>query len=431
MGEFNETPYGVASFIKALEPEEPLITLVVTGNFALTPGGTCEPLPKEAQAKLQKAIHYADKIGNSRFTDSDVAIFKPRADCLFVGAAHAPNGSPVPFLEVTFGVGAMQKTLNVFGDRHWVRQADGSFAISSPQPFTSLPIRNELAHGGLQSHHNKHGIGFGDPETTQGGPLPVANIVPHDHQALHWTDDEIPAGFGTLPTDHGIRARMRGTFNGEWLYRRKPFPPTDFNPAFFNGARPDQQIDGFLTGDEEIFLKNLHPTHPEVRARLPGTRVRIFVHHLEDHEQPVLEEVQVVLDTCLVNGYDGTVRLSWRGTLSSGPSKKLSQIPNVMIVEEPVGAPEDQEAYFRKFTGYIKGARRKRTDFMEMSKEQKRQIDTVNAKAIADMVAALKEHGADERLIEEVERQETAEKAVAVLTRAAEALQAEAAGPTA
>ena len=58
-----------------------------------------------------------------------------------------------------------------------------------------------------------------------------------------------------------------------------------------------------------------------------------------------------------------------------------------------------------------------------LSAEQREKIDAINGKAIADMVKALKDSGADAALIAEVGKQKTAEQAVEVLTRVAVALQ--------
>jgi hypothetical protein len=44
--------------------------------------------------------------------------------------------------------------------------------------------------------------------------------------------------------------------------------PTDFQDAYFQCAPADQQVDGFLTGGEEVTLRNLTP-EGLLRFRLP------------------------------------------------------------------------------------------------------------------------------------------------------------------
>src|SRR5262249_5604726 len=57
---------------------------------------------------------------------------------------------------------------------------------------------------------------------------------------------------------------------------RAPLLPQDFSYAFFNGAHPDLQVEGYLQGDEWVELENLSP-RPKLRFQLPGVRPRITV----------------------------------------------------------------------------------------------------------------------------------------------------------
>jgi hypothetical protein len=45
--------------------------------------------------------------------------------------------------------------------------------------------------------------------------------------------------------------------------------PADFNYRFYNGAHPDLQVKGFLTGNEPVELNNLTP-EGLMRFSLPG-----------------------------------------------------------------------------------------------------------------------------------------------------------------
>jgi hypothetical protein len=60
-----------------------------------------------------------------------------------------------------------------------------------------------------------------------------------------------------------------------------PLPPHDFDSRFNNAAAPGLVTEKPLTGRETVTLKNLHPTLPSVRFKLPGLRFRtayIFEH---------------------------------------------------------------------------------------------------------------------------------------------------------
>ena len=42
-------------------------------------------------------------------------------------------------------------------------------------------------------------------------------------------------------------------------------------------AQPDQRFPGFLVGDEDYAITNMHPDEPEMTGRLPGLQPRILV----------------------------------------------------------------------------------------------------------------------------------------------------------
>ena len=96
----------------------------------------------DAQAPVRFAgRRYSGEPGQSsvRF-ESDLAFFKPQADVIINGSAHAPRGRRVEQLEVLARVGSASKRLRVTGDR--------SRGIgSATAPFESMPIRYERAAG--------------------------------------------------------------------------------------------------------------------------------------------------------------------------------------------------------------------------------------------------------------------------------------------
>ena len=74
----------------------------------------------------------------------------------------------------------------------------------------------------------------------------------------------------------------------------------------------DQQLDGYLKGDEPIRLENLHEGVPLVRTVLPGWRVRAVVQHLVDRGRKVaVQELPLALDTLYVDTDARTLVLLW------------------------------------------------------------------------------------------------------------------------
>lgn len=414
---FNETPFPIRNRRSAIDPEHMFLTIVVKGTFTFGPDGVCEPLPQEQQPKIEAARNFMDRHGNSRMTDSDMVPFKPRADCLFIGSAVAPGGKPVDGLTATFGIGDMRKSLSVWGDRQWVREPGGSVRLEGPVPFAAMPIRSELAHGGPTSAFNQHGIGFGELPEEPGATLKAANILPADVNAVPWDRDEMPAGFGVLAPNLLPRRALAGTYDSDWNFRRRPLPPADFDTAFFNGAPADQQIDGFLKGDEEIHLENLHPRSAAFKGRLPGIRVRCFVNRTWPHGgimQEEFTEVLTNLDTCIVDVADGLVTLIWRGTLEI-VSRKLERIHYMMVTSEPVDAPQTREHYLDKLRQLILASLPPKPE-TELSDEKKKKIAEMNRKGIEDMAETLRQGKADASLVEGVLKQPTVDDALKFLT---------------
>lgn len=425
MVEFNETPYPAAIQFNRIEPIRPFFTATVKIQAQLVPDGRCRHLPKKRQAPLGKGVSYLDPIGNSRKTDLETVPFKPRADCIFLGSAWASGGHPVELIDVAFGVGPMRKSLLVYGDRAWVRGADGHLTIEGPAPFVEMPLRSEFAHGGLTGAYNKHGRGFGPPPVEASGRLPIANIVDPTHPLPRWDEDSPPAGFGVLSPEFPPRRGLMGTYDQAWAYSRKPLPPKDFDPAFFNGARADQQIDGYLRGDEVLYFKHLHPVRREFTSALPGTRIRIFAHHEAHDGSGALEFVEVLtnLDTCIVDMDAGLVTLLWRGTIHSVKENPLKHVANWLIVEEPISEPLTRRHYGHLMSQRLaeRGPPDPNAGPSDAVKAEMAEIDRVG---LAEIVKTLREGGAGEELIERVAAQKTVEEAMSVLTEAAQSLQA-------
>ncbi len=421
---FNETPFDVRSLQSAFEPGSPFVSVIIKGTFDLVPGGVCAPLPKKKQQKIGPPEQFSDAYGNSLKTDGDLIPYKPKADCIFVGSAYTPQGRSVEGIEVAFGVGQSFKRLAVWGDRNWVREAGGGVRVEGPAPFTSMPIRNELAHGGPKSKYNPHGIGFGELPEEAGARLQIANILPVNEGVAPWDRDEEPAGFGALGPAFLPRRPLAGTYDEHWLWRRRPLPPRDFDPAYFNGARRDQQIDGFLRGDEEIYLEHLQPGQDVVRTSLPGVKVRCFVQrHTSsepDDRHDEFAEVLTNLDTCIVDGDEGLVTLVWRGTLAIA-SPKSDQIHFMLVATEPVNDPQPREFYLQNMVAEIE-KRRPKPPSGEVSDETKKKIAAMHEKGIQDVVKTLRSAKADEALIAEVERQTTVDDALKVMTEYVEAI---------
>lgn len=83
-------------------------------------------------------------------------------------------------------------------------------------------------------------------------------------------------GFGFYGRSWLPRIKYLGTQDEHYQKNPALAVPPDFSYAFYNGAHPDLQVDGYLRGDEEVELLNVSP-EPHLRFRLPGIRPKITV----------------------------------------------------------------------------------------------------------------------------------------------------------
>src|SRR5690606_15595879 len=135
--------------------------------------------------------------------------WKPRADVLLIGSAHAPGGKPVTTLPVSLKVGRIEKKLGIIGNRIWKGKRLLGVTASDPEPFTTMPITWERALGGPKDKRNPVGCGR---DGADGRPLPNIEIP---GKLIHGPGDRAdPAGFGPLSPTWSPRCDRMGTYKG-------------------------------------------------------------------------------------------------------------------------------------------------------------------------------------------------------------------------
>ncbi|RYZ00529.1 MAG: DUF2169 domain-containing protein, partial [Comamonadaceae bacterium] len=217
----------------------------------------------------------------------DEGVTKLTAEFLVHGQAFSqpdrPNGSAV-----RARVGPVEKTLLVFGDRHW----DGA-QPSAPAPFTSMPIDWSRAYGGADFALNPAGKG----RTPRDGVAWLPNIESPAARLSRPDQAVTPAGFGALDLMHPQRAQYRGTYDESYLREHSPGFAPDLDWRFFNLAPADQWLPAGLRGDEPFAFDHMHPSQPQISGRLPGLRARVFVNYAMPDGSTRLKEVPMRLTT--------------------------------------------------------------------------------------------------------------------------------------
>lgn len=276
--------------------------------------------------------------------ESDFVPFKPATDLLCAAHAWAPRGEPTSEVIVTFGVGRFEKKIRVIGDRIWKKKLLGLAHVpSSPQPFVSMPITFERAFGGRDGKYsfeaNPLGRGYHRSVTGLAGK-PLPNLEDPASLIEHWRHRPAPRSFGPVGRAWLPRRALLGTFGKKWTKERAPELPEDFDERFYDAAPMDQQLDGYLRGDETVRAVNLHPDHPELVFRLPGDRLRCIV---ADPERPVFQgEVPLRCDTLWLDMDALTLVLVWRGRAGV---EKVGADPELWIVKERLDEARDPSSW--------------------------------------------------------------------------------------
>jgi hypothetical protein len=321
----NPTPL-IAEALPLLPPSRDKLTLIVKGTFdiladgrtrlgrAQLPLGGDEPEGEDGDPQL---IRY----------ESDLVPFKPRADLLCVGSVHAPGGRPVTSLSARFGLLDRPKEIRVLGERQ-LRMIGPTPEIGPPAPFTAMPLSYGRAFGGLDPEDpdgssvcptNPVGRGYARRAGAQRG-RPMPNFEDPRQPPRDLDTQQPPAGFGPIGRTWQPRRALAGTYDERWQRERAPEPPEDFDYGYFNCAPGDQQVQGYLRGDEQLWVENLHPELSRLTVRLPGVRIRGFfeaAESLADDAAVVagLRELRLRLDTVWLDMAALRLVLVWRAGL--------------------------------------------------------------------------------------------------------------------
>ena len=328
----NSTPFPFGVKVTSTRPPQPEMTLVVRGRFDLAETGVLQKAAGEVDAIAQGPMS-GDRFAEGDETwsgelvySSDFADMKLRTDLLLRGACHTPGRRPMTTCPVTFQVGQWKKSLRVMGRRVWRETISGA-EPGPPAPFVEMPLGYTRSFGGPGYEPNPDGLGV------EGLELP--NVEPPGEPILRRGDRPAPAGFGPVNPGWPQRKAMVGqNYRAAYSRERAPYYPDDFDWRFFNAAPLDQQLEGYLVGDEELRLQNLHPEHAAIAMKLPGLRIRCFVHDVEKS----FREVRMNLDTLFVDGDAKQVLLTWRG-LTRVKDAELEDVTTALVVAEPLAEP--------------------------------------------------------------------------------------------
>lgn len=299
-------PFYTGPKLTSRMPPQLEVTLFVRGTWRIPLDGPLELVDDPIEQGFMTGDVFAEddveRTGALLYA-SDFADFKLNAEVLLKGTCHAPRGQALERATVSFSVGSWSKSLNVSGPHVYEKGLLLGGKVSAPQPFTSMPLTWENAYGGEDYAQNPVGRGFRSEE------LPTVEYA--DQVANKSGLRSIaPATYLAINPNWESRVRKRGKKYGrDYQENRAPFFSEDFDWTYFQSAADDQQIDGYLRGDEKLVFTNMHPEAARIETQLPGQRVRYFLKYTDQR----FVEVEMNLDTLYVDMDKRTLNLTWRG----------------------------------------------------------------------------------------------------------------------
>jgi hypothetical protein len=300
---------------------------MVKASFRFTPEGLLPLVP--AVPILGTDVYWGEPAASSLRAAGEIALLKPATDVLLSGRAIAPTPDTRE-ADVGLMVGPVRRVLRVFGDRHWEKGL-GGWRISEPKPWARMPIRWELAFGGVgvardgetPEHEPRNPVGRGfvarKGSPVEGQPLP--NLEDPAALIREPADRPTPACLAPVAPTWMPRRAFAGTYDQAWQQGRAPYLPTDFDPRYFQVAPPELIAPGFLQGGEPMRLIGF-TAGPPLDFALPDCGLEVVF----DFKGAAWPQVPR-LETVLIEPDAGRVQMLWRCALAVDKHLlKLSQL---------------------------------------------------------------------------------------------------------
>lgn len=213
------------------------------------------------------------------------------------------------------------------GARQWNNSLLG-WKLSEATPCHEVPLRYENAYGGNAIKTDRKGafvryLKFNTNNPVGKGNIhyldtadtyPAPQITSLDKPLTSALSESDPEGFGFIARGWQPRLALAGTYDDDWLEKKHPLLPDDFNVEHYRSASKGLALSHHLQGGEQVTLKHFHAHHTVVRFQLPSYQ---FFSSLITTDGGLVVQ-PLVLDTVLLdieesNINQWSVYLSWRG----------------------------------------------------------------------------------------------------------------------
>lgn len=283
---------------------------------------------------LPADVFWGEPAASSLRAAGEFALSKTATDVLLTGRAIAPTAD-TRVADVSLAVGPVERTVRIFGDRQW-RKSGGRWVAGDPAPWSRMPLRWELAFGGVApardggsgkapdyEPRNPVGRGFvprgAQPEA--GHFLP--NLEDPNEPLQEPQGRPPPACFAPIAPTWMPRREYAGTYDEAWMRGRAPYLPQDFDTRYFQVAPPELVARGFLQGGEPVRLSGFTAGGP-LAFNLPQCALAIEF----DFDGSALAR-PAQLELVLFEPDAGRLQMLWRAALAV--DKKLLRLSQVTV----------------------------------------------------------------------------------------------------
>ena len=307
----NTSPFAATAALFPNEDAVDTLYVIVKATFTI---GKKITLAGAQSKPFEADVYWAEPGQSSVKHASDMHIGKAATDIIMLGHACAPAQKAVNQLDVSLAVGAVSKTVRVFGERQW---HEGR--ITAPAAFKTMAMVYEKAYGGVHivngkmdsaETRNPVGRGFaGSRKIEEMNGVPLPNLENPQALIRAHTDNPAPVCFGFCAPNWHPRAAWAGTYDDHWKKTRAPFLPQDFDKRFLNMAHADLVYPGFLAGGEAVHISNMNP-HGAIQFDVPRVKLATRIAVADKTEQPAFD-----LETLILEPNAMTVSMVWRAAL--------------------------------------------------------------------------------------------------------------------
>lgn len=339
---------GTTTFAPTTGPDgEPIFVLLAKRSYSLQLNGQWAPASPVPLRAVDEYFGDGDPQTHSVRLEAEMAPFKPTTDFVVVASAWAPGLRPTPQFDASVAIGAVRKTIRIFGDRRCVFRPGLNPRVTDPEPVVDREMRYELAYGGIDlksdppsiAMYPRNPLGRGYAlrnisASIEGLPLPNFEdptdlLVPERivvGEPDRWPAQPLPQGFGWFPKIAYPRCSFVGSIPAflapgttmkeealglippNQIALAKRFRLPSYDVRFNRGASFGLAL-SFLEGGETVRLTNLSPDGA-LAFTLPREKPQLA---LDIGRGPTA--LAAVMHTACVRVEEGKLEIVWRGSM--------------------------------------------------------------------------------------------------------------------